>query len=283
VIMREFSFWCEIGSQPFPVWLAPAVEAAGFHRLWIGGAPASLENIEQALATTSTLQFASGVVNIWQEDASTTAASFHRLEERYPGRFLLGIGTGHPERTAEYTKPYEAISRYLDQLDTLGVPLERRVLAALGPRLLGLARDRSAGAHPYFVPVAHTARAREVLGAGRLLAPEHKVVLDTDPEAARALARSLVRDHYLAMTNYTSNLKRLGFTDDDIADGGSDALIDAVVAHGTADQVAAELGRHIEAGADEVAAQVLTADRGADISAEIAELGRALSRWEAAH
>lgn len=281
--MQRFSFWRAVGSQPFPTWLAPAVEQAGFHRLWIGGAVASLENVEQALAATSTLTFASGVANIWREDAAELAASFHRLEERHPGRFLLGIGTGHPERTAEYTKPYEAISRYLDALDEHGVPIERRVLAALGPRMLRLARDRSAGAHPYLVPPAHTAEARAILGPDKLLAPEHKVVLGTDPEAARTIARPRVQEPYLGLTNYRSNLKRLGFTDADLDDGGSDALLDAVVAHGTADEIATEVGRHLEAGADEVAVQLLSADPAGDATAEIAELGRAFSRWEAAH
>jgi len=279
--MQRFSIWRGVGDRPLPAWLAPAVEEAGFHRLWLGGAPASLENIEQGLAATSTLQFATGIVNIWAEDAATTASSFHRLEERYPGRFLLGIGTGHPERHAAYTHPYEAISRYLDALDAHGVPVERRVLAALGPRLLRLARDRSAGAHPYLVPAAHTVEARAVLGPGKLLAPEHKVVLAADPATARAIGRPRVQNPYLGLTNYTSNLKRLGFTDADLQNGGSDALIDAVVAHGTADGIASTVGRHIEAGADEVPIQVLTADPARDLTAELAELGRALSRWEA--
>jgi probable F420-dependent oxidoreductase len=280
--MQRFSLFYSVRENPLPAWLAPAVEAAGLRRIWLGSAPGDLASVAAGLAATSTLQFATGIVNIWRYDAATTASAYHRLDERYPGRFLLGIGTGHPEVTAAYVKPYEAISRYLDVLDDRGVPVERRVLAALGPRMLRLARDRSAGAHPYLVPPAHTTLAREILGPDRLLAPEHKIVLSTDVRTARAVGRPKVAKPYLGLVNYTANLKRLGFTDADIADGGSDALIDAVVAHGTADQVTAEVGRHIQAGADEVPIQILTADPTADLTKQLTELAPALNRWESA-
>ncbi len=177
--LRRFALWR--GSRDLSPSLAADAEEAGFSRLWLGGPPASLENAEAALATTTTLKVASGIVNIWRDDAVTVAGSFHSIEERYPGRFLLGVGTGHPEHVQDYSKPYEALSRYLDVLDEQGVPAERRILAALGPRVLRLARDRSSGAHPYLVTPEHTAQARAVLGPDRLLVPEHKVVLDADP------------------------------------------------------------------------------------------------------
>jgi probable F420-dependent oxidoreductase len=275
--LRKFSIWCE--SDSLPPYLAAAVEDAGFRRLWLGGPPASLANVEQILSQTSTLQVASGIVNIWSADARTVAASYRRLEDRYPGRFLLGIGAGHPEAAAEYTKPYEAISRYLDVLDAEGVPLEGRVLGSLGPRILKLAADRSAGAHPYLVPPAHTAQARAIVGPGKLLVPEHKVVLDADPDRARKIGRARVQNPYLGLVNYTTNLRRLGFTHDDLAGAGSDRLVDAVVAQGSAAAVAARLGEHLDAGADEVAVQLLTPDPNDDVRPYLIELAAALQRY----
>ena len=276
--LRRFALWR--GSRDLPPSLAADAEEAGFSRLWLGGPPAGLENAEAALATTSTLQVASGIVNIWRDDAVTVAASFHRIEERYPGRFLLGVGTGHPESVQDYSKPYEALSRYLDVLDEQGVPTERRILAALGPRVLGLARDRSSGAHPYLVTPEHTAEARAILGPDKLLVPEHKVVLDADPVRARAIGRPRVQTPYLGLVNYRNNLLRLGFTEDDLADGGSDRLIDAVVAHGTPDVVAERLAAHLDAGADEVAIQLLTASPDDDLRPLLATLAEALTRYE---
>src|SRR5699024_10877406 len=151
-------------------------------------------------------------------------------------RFLLGLGIGHREATAEYRSPYATMVGYLDRLDTDGVPAERRVLAALGPRMLGLAAERAAGAHPYLVTPEHTATARGVMGAGALLAPEHKVILQPDAAAAREAVR-LVVGRYLQMTNYRSNLQRLGLTVPDVTRGGSDALVDALVAHGEVEVV----------------------------------------------
>lgn len=277
--IRRFALWR--GSRDLSPSDAVLAEEVGFTRLWIGGAPGSLDNAEAALAATSALHVASGIVNIWRDDARTVAASFHRLEERYPGRFLLGIGAGHPESVAEAAKPYDGLSRYLDVLDEEGVPPERRILAALGPRVLGLARDRSSGAHPYLVTPAHTATAREILGWDKLLVPEHKVVLDADPVRARAVGRPRVQTPYLGLRNYRANLRRLGFTDDDMADGGSDHLVDAVVAHGTPDLVAAKLAAHLDAGADEVAIQVLTPNRDDDLRPVLTPLAEALARYDA--
>jgi probable F420-dependent oxidoreductase len=188
---------------------------------------------------------------------------------------VLGVGAGHPEATAHYASPYDTLAGYVDQLQDHHVPAEGIALAALGPRVLRLAGDRTAGAIPYLVPAEHTRLAREILGPDRLLAPEHKVVLDADPARARDLGRKRVANPYLGLVNYTSNLRRVGFTDEDLAGGGSDRLIDALVAHGTAGQVAAQLTAHLDAGADHVCIQLLT-EAGADPLTGYAELARGL-------
>lgn len=239
--------------------LARGIERLGYGAIWVGGSPSGdLALVEDLLAATERITVATGIVNIWRTPAEEVAASHHRLAERFPGRFLLGVGIGHPEATSDYRRPYATIVDHLDRLDAAGVPREDRVLAALGPRVLALAAERTAGAHPYLTTPEHTRRARGLLGADALLAPEHKVVLDTDPVAARAVGRPVVHRPYLGLRNYTANLLRLGWTEDDIADGGSDRLVDALVAHGGADAVAARLREHVDAGADHVCAQVLT-------------------------
>jgi probable F420-dependent oxidoreductase len=241
---------------------APAVEEYGYGALWIGGSPpGDLAIVDQVLAATTRLRVATGIVNIWRDDARTVAASFLRIEARYPGRFLLGIGAGHREQVgAAFARPYDALVRYLDELDDAGVPAQRRVLAALGPRVLRLAAARTAGAHPYLTTPEHTRQAREILGPGPLLAPEHKAVLDSDPVRARAAGRARVEKPYLGLSNYTNNLRRLGFADEDLAGSGSDRLVDALVAHGTPESVVARLNEHLDAGADHVIVQLLTAD-----------------------
>jgi probable F420-dependent oxidoreductase len=171
---------------------------------------------------------------------------------------LLGIGVGHPEHTQEYVKPYDALVGYLDELDAAGVPTSRRVLAALGPRVLQLAAHRSAGAHPYLTTPEHTAKAHDQIGGSVFLAPEHKVVLTTDRDKARAAGRGVV-EHYLGLSNYVNNWLRLGFTEDDVRKPGSDRLIDAVVAYGTPEDIAKRLDEHLQAGADHVTIQVLGA------------------------
>jgi probable F420-dependent oxidoreductase len=196
-------------------------------------------------------------VNIWKDEAAVVAESFHRIESRHPGRFILGVGAGHREATQEYAKPYEALAGYVDRLLGHGVPATGIVLAALGPRVLRLAAERTAGAIPYLVTPEHTRQARELLGPGALLAPEHKAALNSDVAQARQLGRRRVRNPYLGLVNYTSNLRRLGFTDADVTGDGSDALIDALVALGGPEQVAAQLGAHLAAGADHVCVQLL--------------------------
>jgi probable F420-dependent oxidoreductase len=236
---------------------AVEIEKLGYGTVWVGASPrADLAFVEPILEQTQALQVATGIVNIWSADADEVADSYHRIENAFPGRFLLGVGVGHPERTQEYRKPYDALVEYLDALDVKKVPTSRRVLAALGPKVLKLAAQRSAGAHPYLTTPEHTAQARDVVGPTVFLAPEHKVVLTTDADTARAIGREVV-DYYMDLSNYVNNWKRLGFTDDDVAKPGSDKLIDAVVAHGTADDIAKRLGEHLDAGADHVAIQVL--------------------------
>ena len=272
--LGQFGVWR--GARQLTPELAAGIEQAGFGALWVGGSPAGdLRQVEQLLDATSTLTLATGIVNMWQADARTVAASFARIEASHPGRFLLGVGTGHPEATQEYVRPYDALTRYVDTLLSDGVPPDSLVLAALGPKVLRLAGERTAGAHPYLVPPAFTRGARRILGAGPLLVPEQKVVLDADPERARAIGRPWVRNPYLGLVNYTSNLRRLGWSDDDLSGGGSDALIDALVAHGSAGQVAARLTEHLDAGADHVAIQLIT-EPGADPLDGYGQLAQAL-------
>ena len=237
--------------------LAVEIERLGYGAIWIGGSPgADLALAESMLAGTERIAVATGVVNMWTAPAEAVAESYHRIEARYPGRFLLGVGIGHPEATREYRSPYATIVDYLDRLDAAEVPMMGRALAALGPKVLRVAAERAAGAHPYLTTPEHTRQARELVGPDVLLAPEHFVVLDEDGERARALGRPTVR-RYLGLRNYTSNLRRLGFTDDDLAGAGSDRLVDALVAHGSAESVADRLAAHLDAGADHVCAQVL--------------------------
>lgn len=237
---------------------AADIEALGYGAVWVGGSPpAELDWVEPILAATTTLKVATGIVNIWTAAAGPVAESFHRIEAAHPGRFLLGIGVGHPEAQQQYRKPLEALNEYLDKLDEFGVPRERRVVAALGPKVLQLAATRSAGAHPYLTTPEHTARARELIGPEAFLAPEHKAVLTTDAKQARAVGREALAI-YLNLANYLNNWKRLGFSDEDVAKPGSDRLVDAVVAYGTVDAIAARLTEHLDAGADHVPVQVLT-------------------------
>src|SRR5690348_7491605 len=256
--------------------LAAGIERLGFGALWLGSSPAgNLIQAGELLDATTTLTLATSIVNMWRDQREDVAGSFARVHRRHPGRFLLGIGAGHREAAAQYARPYETLARYVDVLQAGGVPRDSLVLAALGPKVLGLARDRAAGAIPYLVPPEHTRQARAMLGPGPLLAPEHKVVLDTDPARARALGRSRVRTPYLGLVNYTGNLRRLGWAEEDLTGGGSDALIDALVAHGSPAEVAAQVARHLDAGADHVCLQLIT-EEGADPLPGYARLAPAL-------
>ncbi|HEX6499113.1 MAG TPA: TIGR03620 family F420-dependent LLM class oxidoreductase [Micromonosporaceae bacterium] len=258
-----------------PVELAQTLERLGYGTLWLGGSPAGdLRAVEDLLDATTTLTLATGIVNIWNSDPDEVARSFTRITKVHPERFVLGVGVGHREATAEYRSPYQSLSAYVDALLANGVPADSLVLAALGPRVLRLAAERTAGAHPYLVPPEHTRRAREIVGARALLAPEQKAVVGADPARAAELARNAVA-HYLRLSNYRNSLRRLGWDDADFADGGSRALLDALVAQGSADDVAARLREHLDAGADHVAVHLLTRD-GEDPAGMFAALAGAL-------
>jgi probable F420-dependent oxidoreductase len=231
------------------------IEALGFGALWLGGSP-SLVEARAYLEATTTLNVATGILNVWRHQPADVAAGHADLRGEFGERFLLGLGIGHPEATSEYKKPLAKMRDFLDGLDNADrpVPRDERVVAALGPKMLELAAERSLGAHPYFTTVEHTRIARERIGPDALLAPELAVVVDPDPESGRADARAFAAS-YLRMTNYTGNLLRLGFSERDLADGGSDRLIDAVIAHGSADAIAETVHAHLEAGADHVCLQ----------------------------
>jgi len=234
-----------------------AIEAAGYGTLWLGSSP-SPEDARPYLERSDRITIATGILNVWRHDPATVAAGSAALEREFPGRFLLGIGVGHPEATSRYTKPLSAMRAFFDGLDAAvePVPRERRIAAALGPRMLALAAERSLGTHPYFTTPDHTRFARATVGPDAVVAPEVAVVVETDPETARAHARRYAKT-YLGLSNYTRNLLDFGFTDADIADGGSDRLIDAVIPHGTADAIAETVRAHFDAGADHVCLQPL--------------------------
>jgi probable F420-dependent oxidoreductase len=258
--------------------VAGELEALGFGTLWSsGGFEAGLAGrFGRLLAATEHVVVASGIVSIWAGAPADVGPAASGLEADHGGRFLLGLGVSHSALAADYTRPYSKMVAYLNALDALDppVPPERRVLAALRPRMLELAAQRAAGAHPYFVPLEHTARAREVLGAGPLLAPEVAVVLDPDPAAARSLARQYA-SIYLSAPNYTGNLRRFGYGDADLGGGGSDRLIDAVVPWGDVETVAARVHEHLDAGADHVCVQVVAGHQDFPL-AEYRELAPAL-------
>jgi probable F420-dependent oxidoreductase len=258
--LGKFGIWSSAHLWPSKVEVGAQLEQDGFGTLWLGGSPGGdLGIVEQVLDATSTLKVATGIVNVWADPAAGIAEAYHRIAAKHPDRFLLGVGVGHPQQDSAYEKPYTKLVSYLDALDTAGVPVSGRALAALGPKVLRLAADRSAGAHPYLTTPEHTREAREILGADRLLAPEMMVVLETDPAKARAIARQTLQ-FYLTLTNYTNNFRRYGFTDEDLAGDGSDRLVDALVPHGEPEEVLARVAEHHEAGADHVTIQVLTAD-----------------------
>lgn len=234
---------------------ASLVEELGYSAFWLGGSP-RITQLRPLLEATERLVAATGIVNVWQYEPADLAAEHAELARDFPGRVIAGIGIGHPEATQEYAKPLATMNAFLDGLDAAEPPLPRaaRCLAALGPKMLRLSATRALGALPYFTPVEHTRSARQTMGDGPLLATELACVLDSDPLSARAKARSYA-GLYLGLRNYTSNLLRHGFTEDDLADGGSDRLIDAVVPQGTAEQIAAVARAHMQAGADHVALQ----------------------------
>ncbi len=236
---------------------AALIEDLGFGALWVGGSP-RLDEVRPALAQTDSLTVATGIVNVWQYEPETLAREFHELDAEFPGRLLLGIGIGHPEATSEYQRPLSKMRSFFDGLAAAPepVPRERLVAAALGPKMLDLSFERGLGTHPYFTPVEHTRFAREHLGPAALVAPELAVAVDDDPEQARAAARKYA-SFYLGLSNYTDNLRRFGWGDEDLADGGSQRLLDAVVPQGSAADVATVARAHLNAGADHVCLQAV--------------------------
>lgn len=265
------------------------IEELGFGTLWIPETVFHDVFIEATLLleSTSTMKVATGIANRYARDALTTNAAMQTLNEAYPGRFLMGLGASHGHLVAgirkhAYERPYSAMVEYLDEMENalfmapMGEPPAQMVLAALGPKMLRLAAERTAGAHTYFVPPEHTAIARETLGPEPLLAVEQMVVFDEDAESARATARTHM-SIYLGLPNYTNNLKRLGFTEEEITnDGGSDRLVDAIVVWGDESAVLSRLQEHHDAGADHLCVQVLGSDPSAVPSEGWARLADAL-------
>lgn len=244
---------------------AAELEELGYSVLWVPDIGGDVfDVVERLMAATKTATIATGILNLWMHSAEETADAHARLTATRGDRFLVGIGVSHAllidaGEPGRYRKPLAAMAAFLDGLDSAPKPLasSKRVLAALGPRMLELSRTRAAGAHPYNVTPEHTALAREALGPASLVLPEQAVALTTDPDRARTLGRGHVA-HYLALPNYTNNLRRLGFDDDDLTAGGSDKLIDALVAWGDENAIESRVRQHREAGADHVCIQVLS-------------------------
>ncbi|MFD1145793.1 LLM class F420-dependent oxidoreductase [Saccharothrix hoggarensis] len=235
---------------------AAELEELGYGTVWLGASPdgSVLTTVSALLDATDEITVATGILNVWTTPAAEVNDGYRALA--WTDRFLVGIGAGHRELVGEvYHSPYQKLVHYLDELD---VPRDRLALAALGPRVLRLAAARTSVAHPYLVTPEYTAHARETVGAGVLLAPEQHVVLEEDPSRARELGREAL-SFYLGLPNYTRNWLRHGFTEDDLAGGGSDRLVDALVAWGSVETVARRLREHHEAGADHVAIQVVGA------------------------
>jgi probable F420-dependent oxidoreductase len=250
---------------------AAELEALGYKALWFPEALGreAFSNAAVLLAGTRRMVVATGIANIWVRDATAMANAQKTLAEAYPDRFLLGIGVSHAPlvgmRGHDYAKPLSAMRAYLDAMDRTPffarepAPPPKRVIAALAPKMLALAAERTWGSHTYFVPPEHTADARALLGPNALLAPEQAVVLETDATTARTIARAHM-EMYLTLPNYVNNLKRLGFTDADVANGGSNRLVDAIVAWGTVEDIGRRVRAHLDAGANHVCIQALDAD-----------------------
>lgn len=254
---------------------AAEVEALGYGALWVGGSPGGdLAGVEAILDATETMPVATGIVNMWRDDAETVAASYHRINQRHPNRFLLGVGIGHPESTSEYRRPYATMVEYLDALVGAGIPNEHLILAALGPKALQLAADRTSGSHPYFTTPRHTSEARSLVGDGAILAPEQTVVVGRDADEARGIARNFSA-RYLALVNYRNSLLREGWSEDDLDDSGSERLLEEVVLTGDAGTVASALDGHLNAGADHVCIQEIGPDPLTTFRILAAELGLA--------
>ena len=271
---RTGAWFTALGIQPAAVErdTAAEIERLGYGSLWFGETEANKEAFAHAgllLAATDRLVIGTGIANIWVRDATAMTAGRLALAEAYPGRFVNGIGVSHAplieRRGHDYRRPLAAMDAYLDGMEesTYRGPAppdgEPIVLAALRPKMLALSRERTTGAHTYFVTPEHSARARAILGPEPFLVPEQAVVLETDPEKAREIARGHMQ-RYLALPNYVNNLRDLGFGDGDFTSGGSDALADAIVAWGDEDAIVARVREHLDAGADHVVVQPVVPD-----------------------
>ncbi|GGJ40926.1 LLM class F420-dependent oxidoreductase [Streptomyces brasiliensis] len=266
---RTVGIWAgafRLGDRALVAHAAAALEEMGYAALWYpGGLRRTFDTATVLLEATSRVVVATGIANIWANPPSESATEFARLDAAHPGRFLLGLGVSHGpmvERSGlgKYEKPLARMNGYLDELDASATPVppEDRIIGAHGPRMLALCAERSLGTHPYLVTPEHTAEIRAAVGGHARVMPEQGVILDTDPASARATAREALAI-YLGLPNYVNNWLRLGFTPDDIAGGGSDRLIDALVAWGTPEQIADRVRAHHDAGADHVCLQVLGA------------------------
>ncbi len=266
---------------------AADIEAMGYSALWIPEGSSSRDvfsHLSLLLDATERIGVASGIANVTARQPEVMSAGFRTLADDRPGRVVAGIGIGHEYSTEfrgiEWTGPLARMRQYLELMDAAtSVPTQEephRLLAALGDGMLRLSAERALGAHSYFVPVAHTVRARDVLGPDPVLAVEQGVVMSTDLKLARHIAKDWARG-YLGLPNYANNLRRLGFSDDDVADGGSDALIDATFALGGVDAVVARVREHLEAGADHVCLQVIADDETDAGIPQLREIAGALS------
>jgi probable F420-dependent oxidoreductase len=245
--------------------IAAELEQLGYSALWVGDIGGDLwGSVAMLLGATERAVIATGIANIWLRTPDETARQHAALSAEHGRRFLLGVGVSHAplvERIegAEYSRPLARMRAFLDGLDAadVPVPVDERVIAALGPKALALAGERTAGTHPYLVTPEHSAIARSALGEDAIVAPEQGLVLETNPDKARAIARTFL-ERYMGLPNYSNNWRRLGFTDDDLAGGGSDRLVDALIAWGDEEALAARVQEHRDAGASHVCVQVLT-------------------------
>jgi probable F420-dependent oxidoreductase len=244
---------------------AAQLEELGYGTLWFPGGAGddSMDCARVVLDATKSAVVATGITNIWTEEPAGVAAAHDELTSTYGKRFLLGVGISHAPlvnrlEEGQYRKPYSAMVRYLDELDAAPTPPphDEIVIAALGPRMLRLSAERTAGTHPYLSNPEHTRVARDTVGEGKIVAPEQGIVLETDPERARALARGFI-ERYLTLPNYFNNWMRHGFTEDDLRDGGSDRLIDGLIAWGDEEAIATRVQEHLDAGADHVCVQFI--------------------------
>lgn len=227
---------------------ARAAEELGYPAIWLSGGPLpGLQTITDLVGATTTIKFVSGILAVVKYSAVDVSTTYAALEAAAPGRFTVGLGGAHG------AKPIATLNAYLDELD---VPVERRLLAALGPRMLKLAADRSAGAYPFLTSAAYSAEARKVLGPDKLLAVSHLAVLETDADRARAIARDTI-SFFTTIPGYVSSLKRQGFSENDLS-LLPDHMVDSLAAWGTPADIRSKLTEHLAAGADHVAVNVIT-------------------------